>query len=255
MRFLFIIVGVIIVAGAAWFLYVREEGVGSPADKSIPPRSFMSERVELKTQDGVQIIGDYYPAESSRGILLLHMMPADRKSWTAFAAKLQAAGFQALAIDLRGHGESEGGPDGYKKFSDAEHQASQLDVEAGAEFLKSKGVTELHLAGASIGANLALKYLSERSEARSAILLSPGLDYRGVLTAPALEKISPTQGIYLAAAEDDGYSRDTVAELSRKIIQDNRHMLKVFKSGGHGTRLFEAHPEFMEELATWLERL
>ena len=227
----------------------------------------MNKRVELKTEDGAVIIGDYYRAESDRGVLLLHMMPSDRKSWTVFAGKLQEApvvesaafttgqaGFQVLAIDFRGHGESQGGPEGYKKFSDAEHQASCLDVEAAAEFFKSKGVAELHLVGASIGANLSLQYLAEHQDTRSAILLSPGLDYRGVITAPFMGKIRPEQGVYLAAAEDDGYSRDTVVELAKSMTQDEKRILKVFSSGGHGTRLFEAHPEFTDELVKWLKK-
>lgn len=215
----------------------------------------MSERVEITTQDNVKIIGDYYPAKSKRGVLLLHMMPADRKSWASFAGKLQPAGFQALAIDLRGHGESEGGPNGYRDFSDTEHQASRFDVEAAADFLKSRGVSDLHLAGASIGANLALQYLAEHPEVKSAVLFSPGLDYRGIVTAPALEKVREEQGVYLVAADDDSYSRDTVNELSRKISLDGRRAQKIFVRGGHGTKLFEVYPEFMDELIEWLRSL
>ena len=66
----------------------------------------MPQRIELKTKDGVSVIGDYYaPSQASvKGLLLLHMMPADRTSWNAFAGRMQAAGWHVLAIDLRGHG-------------------------------------------------------------------------------------------------------------------------------------------------------
>lgn len=240
---------------AAWFFFGIPEKRNLDSEAAVPQESFMSERVEFATKDGTKIIGDYYSVKSPRGVLLLHMMPADRKSWVEFAGKLQKAGFQALAIDLRGHGESEGGPNGYRNFSDSEHQASRLDVEAGAEFLKARGVSELHLVGASIGANLALQYLAEHPEVRSAILLSPGLNYRGVLTVPALEKVSEVQGAFFVAADDDAYSRDTVLELSQKFPFEGRRLLKIFDAGGHGTKLFEAHPEFMEELIEWLRGL
>lgn len=250
MKVIFVAAAVALTLGAGYFIV----SVMSGTLQTPPPKvSMQSERVELNTHDKIAIIGDYYPAKSSQGVLLLHMMPADRKSWAAFAGKLQKAGFTALAIDLRGHGESKGGPDGYRSFSDAEHQASRLDVEAAAEFLKSKGVSELHLAGASIGANLSLQYLSEHPETRSAILLSPGLDYRGVVTTPAMGRLAPERGVYLVAAEDDGYSRDSVRELSKNMREDSRHVLKIFESGGHGTRLFEARPEFMDELVEWLK--
>ena len=48
----------------------------------------MSEVVNLNTKDGFEIIGDYYEADSDKGVLLLHMMPADRKSWIQFAEKV-----------------------------------------------------------------------------------------------------------------------------------------------------------------------
>jgi alpha-beta hydrolase superfamily lysophospholipase len=221
-------------------------------DKETKPHFYMPEVVKFKTRDAVEIVGDYYAAERSRGVLLLHMMPANRKSWISFAEKLQKSGFKVLAIDLRGHGESEGGPDGYKKFSDKEHQDSRLDVEAAMEFLKSKGVDEFHLVGASIGANLSLQFASEHPEVLSAILLSPGLNYRGVVTMPAMTKIRPEAGVYLVAAKDDGYSYDTVVELAKFMSRNEKHVLKVYDSGGHGTRLFDTHPEFIEELVKWL---
>lgn len=209
--------------------------------------------MELTTKDGIRIIGDYYQGESS-GVLLLHMMPRDRKSWMSFAEKLKLAGFSSLAIDLRGHGESAGGPTGYKTFSDAEHQASRFDVEAAAEFLKSMGAQKIYLVGASIGANLSLEYLSLHPEAVSAILLSPGLDYKGLKTEPFMGKLSADQGIFLVAGDDDVYSRDTVQQLAGKISLDERHKLQIFERGGHGTTIFENRPEFMEELVRWLKQ-
>ena len=82
------------------------------------------------------------------------MMPETRSSWTSLSAELNKDGLATLAIDLRGHGEStrqsavnsqqsetENKMD-YKKFSDQEHQASRLDVDAAMNFLKSKGFAE-----------------------------------------------------------------------------------------------------------------
>lgn len=254
------ILAVVILSAALWFFMSgtlrRTEKTEAPATKSV-------ETVRLKTQDGVEIIGDYYPPAgevrvvkgASRGVILIHMMPADRKSWAVFAKKLSEVGLPTLAIDLRGHGESQGGPDGYKSFSDAEHQNSKLDVIAAALFLRSKKVDEFHVVGASIGANLALQYAAEHPNARSAVLLSPGLDYRGLKTAEFMEKVPPSRGIYLAASEDDSYSRDTVNDLASRITLDEKHQVEIFESGGHGTTIFENHPEFMDELTEWLKQM
>lgn len=214
----------------------------------------MSERIKLTARDGVAIAGDYYlPSEESvKGLLLLHMMPADRASWRQFAEKTQEAGWHALAIDLRGHGESQGGPDGYKRFSDAEHQASELDVEAGARFLQSKGVAALSLGGASIGANLALQYLAEHPDAHAAFLLSPGLAYRGVRTDAAARFLWTGQAVFYVASRDDPYSADTVRELFEATSEGVTKAIRLFETAGHGTTIFERKPECMDEVMAWL---
>lgn len=216
----------------------------------------MHQRIEFKTQDGVALVGDYYAPAGSwpRGLLLLHMMPADRASWRAFAEKMQAGGWPVLAVDLRGHGESQGGPEGYRKFSDAEHQASRFDVEAGAEFLKSKGVLELALGGASIGANLAFGYLAEHPEARSVFLLSPGLDYRGVRTEDAARSLRSGQAVYFAASRDDVYSAESAERLHGITPAGAAKAIRLFDAAGHGTAMFEREPSFMDEVAAWLQK-
>ena len=214
----------------------------------------MSQRVAFKTSDGVAIVGDYYApaAPSEQGLLLLHMMPATRSSWRAFAEKIMAENFQVLAIDLRGHGESSGGPNGYKNFTDIEHQASYLDLEAAVGFLKSKGVSEFFLGGASIGANLALGYLAEHAEARAAFLLSPGLDYRGVKTLDAAQGIRLGQAVYYVASRDDVYSADSTQQLFDATPAGIKKKIKFFETAGHGTTLFDREPAFMDTVVSWL---
>ena len=69
----------------------------------------VAQRVEFKTDDGVTIVGDYYPPtgpEAAPAAILLHMYRQDRTTWKPLVGPLHGAGFAALAIDLRGHGES-----------------------------------------------------------------------------------------------------------------------------------------------------
>lgn len=221
----------------------------------------MNERIELRTSDGVRIVGDYYTSENrSRGtVLLLHMMPATRDSWQSFAKNLTGAGFSALAIDLRGHGESaEVGKLNYKEFSDAEHQKSILDVEAAIEYLQKRDMGGgLFLAGASIGANLAMLYVTKNSDVQGAILLSPGLSYRGIETILLAGKIQASQSIYVVAAKDDVRSGGSADEQAQKIYGSlsSKKTIKIFETGGHGTDILEAHPEFQVELINWLKNL
>lgn len=217
----------------------------------------MSERVEFSTEDGVRIVGDLYVAAGAkRAVILLHMMPATRESWRAFGEYLAEAGIAALAIDLRGHGESVVAKDGrrldYKNFSGLEHQASILDVRAAAEYLGARGLTPTFLVGASIGANLALRFLAESEKTRAVALLSPGTNYRGIEAIPLARAIASDKKVLIAAAKDDK-NVSGATEMAEEIYEALvcARQLKIFKTGGHGTDMLDVHPEFMEELVNF----
>ena len=207
------------------------------------------------TKDGLTIAGDYYEGSNTSGVLLLHMMPADRKSWQQFAAKLQGIGFHALAIDLRGHGQSSGGPTGYQQFSDAQHQQSLLDIESAMEFFRTKMIGKIHIGGASIGANLALWYAAEHGEIASVMLLSPGLDYHGIHTDIWIENLKPEQAVLLAASDDDIYSFTSVKTLFDRSTDLPKREVKLLSEAGHGTNMFQKNSGFIDELAAWLKKV
>ncbi|OGL72895.1 hypothetical protein A3C96_02425 [Candidatus Uhrbacteria bacterium RIFCSPHIGHO2_02_FULL_60_10] len=215
----------------------------------------MPERTAIRTADGVEIIGDWW-AGQNRAALLLHMMPADRRSWQELADRLAAGGWAVLAIDLRGHGESLAASGGrtldYRKFTDAEHQASRLDLQAALAWLATKGfpVERVALVGASIGANLAITAASEEPKLPAVAALSPGDDYRGVRTPGAVARFRPEQALFLAASDEDQISAKCVRGL-KEIKPDAE--LRVLSDAGHGTTLLERRPEMTAELAAWLE--
>ncbi|MBI3627781.1 MAG: alpha/beta hydrolase [Candidatus Sungbacteria bacterium] len=216
----------------------------------------MNERVELKTEDGITIVGDYYEGGGEKAALLLHMMPATRASWVTFANTLAVGGFSSLAIDLRGHGESIAGPAGaldYLEFEEARHQASLLDIAAAADFLKKeKKMKEISLAGASIGANLSFVFGTGEPGIRSVLLLSCGLDYKGLDLAAALRAKKYSPRVFFVASEDDEYSAASTKELFGKYEGEKK--LEIFKDAGHGTTIFERKPEFIQIAADWMTR-
>lgn len=207
------------------------------------------------TKDGYTIAADYYIGMGKSGVILLHMMPADRTSWQSFAAKLQESGFHILAIDLRGHGQSTGGPNGYQAFSNAQHQQSLFDVDSAVEFLQSKGVEKIHIGGASIGANMALQYAANHSEVASVVLLSPGIDYHGIHTDIWINNIKQHQAILLVASDDDAYSFTTVKALFDRSSNFPRREVKLLTQAGHGTTMLERNPGFIDELIMWLKKV
>lgn len=218
--------------------------------------SMAQERISLQTTDGVAIAGDWSaPVGATKTVLLLHMMPATRVSLQPLSQALNAAGFATLAIDLRGHGEStdqNGKKLDYQNFSDAEHQASRLDIDGAMNFLKSKGFAEANIsfAGASIGANLSLDALYRYNSTSRAVLLSPGLDYRGVKTEPAMRQLGLHQKIWIFAAEGDQYSADSSITLQQ--LQKETATVTIFDGSDHGTTLFSSQPNLIPDIVKFL---
>ncbi|MBI2097235.1 MAG: alpha/beta fold hydrolase [Candidatus Sungbacteria bacterium] len=249
----FLIGGAIFILGAIGvYLYVRAPKTDSP-DANQSSRS-MNEQVSFATRDGVTIKGDYYEGGGERAVLLLHMMPATRSSWVAFANTLVLEGWSALAIDLRGHGESTMSPRGvldYQKFTDAEHQASIADVEAAVAYLTTeKKMKEISIAGASIGANLAFFYAASHPEIRSLVLLSPGLDYHGVNAEAVAGQFGGKTRLFFLASRDDEYAAASTEEIYQKVKGEKQ--IQLFGDAGHGTTILERQPEYLKILASWL---
>ncbi|MDO8622072.1 MAG: alpha/beta fold hydrolase [bacterium] len=210
--------------------------------------------IAFTTSDGVRIAGHWYTVEQPVGwALLLHMMPAAKESYGQLAEELERRGIASLAIDFRGHGESQGGQAGYVRFSDAEHQMKIHDIEAAVGWLREQGARDeaTVLVGASIGANLALQHLADHGAIPAAVLLSPGLDYRGVKTETLAQRVAPPQRVFLAAGgEDDDYSTETVRTLV--AILGDRATLRTFANAGHGTTMLQREPALLTEVADWI---
>ncbi len=219
------------------------------------------ERVRFKTKDNKEVVGLYFASENQKGcIIYLHMMSSGKESWIKLAEELSDRGYCGIAIDLRGHGDSESGPDGYKEFSDADHQASTNDVEAADEFLREKGVRigKKIVIGASIGANLAIQYISSHPEYSSGIFLSPGMNYHGVNTVPAAQKMPIEDKMFFASSEDDIANPRQVANIISALpteLQTKSEKI-IYKSAGHGTDIFktEESPNLMDSIVKFIEK-
>ena len=204
------------------------------------------EKVNLISSDGKKIAANLYKVQNPKGWLILaHSMPEIKEAWKEFAGKMQEFGYESLAIDLRGHGHSEGGPDGYQKFSDEEHQSSIRDLEAAWNFLKSAGASpqKTVLIGASIGANFALEFIAENPDFKKAALLSPGFDYRGIKTEPLVLKLKKDQSVVFATSKNDGNNAAEVLRLYEKSPKGMNNHIIIYDNGGHGEKMLKAKNE------------
>jgi hypothetical protein len=103
-----------------------------------PPRAIASsQRVAIRTDDGVSLAATWYePGARAPAVILVHMLHKNRRDWDAVATSLASQGIGALAIDLRGHGESSGSiPEG----DTVDYSVLLRDVIAARHYLSSRG--------------------------------------------------------------------------------------------------------------------
>ncbi len=214
-------------------------------EKVIQKGDIMQETITLTTSDGVPIKGTFYISNSSRGIILLHMLNRNRQDYNTFAEKLSKH-FSVISIDFRGHGESVGN---WKNFNEKDFNSMQLDIDAADAFLQSKEITTEGIIGGSIGANHAAIYAAKRNLS-FLVMLSPGLDYQKI--SPIISVKQFHGALFIAAAEDDTYASESSKKLAFSSGSENK-ILKIYPKGGHGTWMFGT-TDLEQVLLDWLKK-
>ena len=205
----------------------------------------MKEEINLQTEDNLNIVINFYDAGSEKAVILLHMLGRSKEDWSDFANSLVKNGYSALAIDFRGHGKSDGD---VNKSTEEDFNKMILDVKEAKNFLMSNGKKNIAIIGASIGANTALNYAVTDTEIKDIILLSPGLNYKGIKTDETIKKYK--NKVLIVASEDDPYSFGS----SKTLNSLNKNSeLKTYKTGGHGTRMFQI-TDLERVLINWLNK-
>lgn len=220
----------------------------TPVPSPTATPAYLQQPVELVTPDGVNLKGTYfsptYATETAApALLLLHMAYGNRDEWQAFAETAQRAGYAVLTIDLRGHGQSEG------KLTFTPILDADVDMALGWLMAQpSIDAAKIGIAGASVGANLALRAGAAHPEVKSVALLSPGLTYWEIDTPDALAEYGP-RPVLLVAAEQDKYAADSTQTLSAQAIGPQH--FKQYSGTGHGTELFQSQPDLPALLLNW----
>jgi non-heme chloroperoxidase len=113
--------------------------------------------------DGLRLVGVRWGRHPGRGtVLLLHGGGQTRHSWARTARRLEAAGYVAVAVDFRGHGDSEWDPAG-----DYSLDAFAGDLVAIVATLPERPT----LVGASLGGITALLAAGEHADLARALVL------------------------------------------------------------------------------------
>jgi haloacetate dehalogenase len=121
--------------------------------------------------------------EQGPAVLLLHGHPQTRATWHKIAARLVADGFQVVATDLRGYGDSSK-PDGganHINYSKRQMAADQMAV------MQSLGIQRFAVVGHDRGGRVAHRL---------------ALDHAASITAVTMVDLMPTTAMYAATDKD-----------------------------------------------------
>ena len=103
--------------------------------------------MKFEGKDGLNIIADSWGSDSDPLVILLHGGGQTRHAWGESGELLSSSGFYVLALDLRGHGDSDLHPEG--DYSIESHKEDLIKI---LDYLKKPA----SLVGASLGGIISL---------------------------------------------------------------------------------------------------
>ena len=225
----------------------------NPSGTMSPATPLSPTTLTITAPDGAPLAASFYPpvpiaqgaghASRAPGVLLLPMYGASRTDWVAFALHLQERGTAALALDLRGFGESPG-PENWSQ--------ALLDVRAAWETLIARPEVDAQhsaIIGASVGANLALMIGANNPNVVTVVALSPGLNYLQLQPALVMSTFG-ARPVLLIASQDDAYSYTSAQQLALLAPLAETYF---FKQAGHGMVMFN-DPVLEPLLLDWLQK-
>ncbi len=210
----------------------------------------LAEDVRLRTPDGSRVHAEHTAvADSTRGVVLVHMEGRSARDFRFLADRLNRSGFNTFTVDLRGHGRNV--PEGTEAptLSEEDWWASLEEIAASVAWLRKRGVTEVSLLGASVGANLVAHVAARDPEVTNLILLSPGMTIEGITVADAVQAYGD-RPMLIAVSEEDRYAAKTALVLDADARGE--HHLEVFRSAVHGTIMLNKAPGLEPLVVSWL---
>jgi pimeloyl-ACP methyl ester carboxylesterase len=242
---------------AAWASAIRAQGPQPPSPQV----------VDLKSTDGTPLKATYFAAgKPGPGVVLLHQSNRDRRSWDGMAAQLAGAGINTVAVDMRGMGESGGTRGDFKRMPE--------DVDSALQFLMSRPGVDPHVIGFGGAGWLGVTYSVEVArrhpqDIKSLVLMSGETGRDGLQflhQAPQLPELfvfsdedeyPPTQDamklLYVTASSPSKkLVHYSAAEDAPWLWYETSDVARVPAHGGHGTDMFQVHPELPGIIVQWL---
>jgi pimeloyl-ACP methyl ester carboxylesterase len=187
-----------------------------------------AEMVRFGTSAGAALVGVVLGGGRT-GLVLGHQVGSDLCEWLPQAQAFAEQGYQVLAFDFEGFGDSQPG-----SGTDA---GIDTDVVAAAEQLRRRGATRIVLIGSSMGGTAVLSAATRiRPPVAGVVSLSGPASFQGVDAGAAISR-SRVPVLFVAAADDQPFVDDARAMYRAAPTRDKR--LLVIPGGGHGTGMLE----------------
>ncbi len=207
--------------------------------------TLLPQPVEAIAQDGLVLKGDFYwQSATAPTVLMFHELYSNRTRWQGLDSAFIGAGYNVLAVDLRGYGQTKG---------KIEWAKAVQDVQSWADWVRQNGninVDALHMAGSSMGSVLAMVGCGNDASCASVIAISPGWEYFGLGVSDALTGGLVGKRVLIVYAQRDRYPAlgvPLMLETAPDLI------VETFTGNAHGISLIKRESEtLLPRLTAWI---
>jgi pimeloyl-ACP methyl ester carboxylesterase len=218
-------------------------------------------QIELMAEDSVRTISFWYErTDDAPVIILLHNVGTSSSNFRPLIPVLFRAGFQVLAVDMRGHGRSRDlSPEIYDAMRSRQNSAfhsMKYDVEAAIQWLQDEqGIKpeRISFVGGQFGSTLAIQALAGHPKLFAVIALSPSNNYYGQSMMGFMDDYG-NRPLYLILPKQ---LQTRGANDVREVMRDNpQFKMKLFpRAEIHGVDLLGTSWRVEELIVKWLREI
>jgi len=220
-----------------------QKALQNSVQQPTPGKDYPPQKVSFPSKDGLMVVGHLYETDPESPILLLcHQANMNKFEYAGIAPKLNALGYNVLAIDLRSGGSFAGHPNGTFNNANAKgldkisYADAYQDIEAAVDYLAHKFGKKVTVWGSSYSSSLALLAALKHDDVKAAIAFSPG-DYFGdqiPLLQTTLQKLE--KPFLITSSQEEAEELAKTMDQSSANERDGQIQFIPESKGFHGAR-------------------
>jgi pimeloyl-ACP methyl ester carboxylesterase len=222
-----VIIAVLIVAAVGALVLVNQGEEDAQQSQSQTSSALDGPKVSLRTDENTLVTArPYLVSDAKIGVIIIHDLQKDRSETMQFAEELaKTCKCSTIALDLRGHGQSQGVPDDYQKM--------YYDALVAQKYLEAQDAMDFYYIGFGFGAHVAL-HASAKAKAAGVVMVSPSIDDRGEKSDRLIEGY---KGRVLTAAAKTDPDPNSMATKLFNLAQVQDRQFAEYERGGNGIEM------------------